>query len=215
MIIGIALAAQSQPEQSLFENDRVHITRHEMQPIDRLPHNRKYDVMTVQLGQGETTFKPSGKLAQTKLTRIGDVHYFPAGTQATLTSAEKSVVPFVELQFMRSQGKYSPLDVPRTHYCNPGSQKACVTEQYLFCTDRFCVETVTLDPGAVSTQHTHDADHIVIPTSNFRWREESPGQPPANFDFKPGEVKYVRAGVTHTLSNVGNTTATMVVVQFK
>jgi oxalate decarboxylase/phosphoglucose isomerase-like protein (cupin superfamily) len=90
-----------------------------------------------------------------------------------------------------------------------------VTETYRFCTDRFCTEDVEMTPGAMSTQHTHASDHIVIPTVNFSWREEPVDKPPATFDFKPGDAKYAPPGVTHRLVNVGQATARMFVVQFK
>jgi quercetin dioxygenase-like cupin family protein len=121
----------------------------------------------------------------------------------------------MQVQFLRTPGKYVASQTPATHYCNPGTRKECVTEQYLFCTDRFCAESVTMDPGAFSNQHTHDADHIVIPTSDFTWREDALGKPSANHELKVGEAHYVGAGVTHRLTNVGTTTAKMFVIQFK
>jgi quercetin dioxygenase-like cupin family protein len=74
---------------------------------------------------------------------------------------------------------------------------------------------VTMDPGAVSTQHTHDSDHMVIPTSDFTWREDVEGKAGANHELKVGEAYYVKAGVTHRLTNVGTTKATMLAIQFK
>jgi quercetin dioxygenase-like cupin family protein len=121
----------------------------------------------------------------------------------------------VQVQFLRPTGKYVAFEVPVTHYCNPGSTTACVNEQYLFCTDRFCVEAVTLGPGAISTQHTHDGDHVVIATDDFQWRDEVVGKEGVDRRFKPGDVMYEKAGITHRLINNGNTTARLVMVQFK
>lgn len=211
----VTAIAQTESTKPVMENDRIRVTATELSNSGKLPRNNKYDAMTVQLKEGDTAFLTPGKLAKSKATKSGDVHYFPAGSQHTIQSAGRRPLPFVEVQFLRAQGKYVAFDIPATHYCNPGAEKACVSEQYLFCTDRFCVETVTMEPGAISTQHTHDADHVVIATSLFRWRDEEPGQPGTSFDFKAGEVKYVRAGITHRLTNVGETTARMVVIQFK
>lgn len=207
--------AQSETAKPMLENDRVRVTKQTLDKGGKLPTNNKYDVLTVQLADGETTYVDPGKLGKVQRTPLGDSHYFVTGSKRSILSEGKEPVRFIEVQFLRPPGKYVPLEVPPTHYCNPGSKKACITEQYLFCTDRFCVETVTLAPGAISTQHTHDADHMVIPTSNFRWREEAVGQPPEDQNFKVGTVNYFQAGVTHRLINVGDTTATMVVVQFK
>jgi quercetin dioxygenase-like cupin family protein len=215
LVLPLPANAQADTAKSVLENDRVRVTEQTLNKGGKLPTNNKYDVLTVQLADGETTYVDPGKLGKVQNTPLGDSHYFVTGSKRSIIGQGKEPVRFIQVQFLRSPGKYVPLEVPPTHYCNPGSKKACITEQYLFCTDRFCVETVTLEPGAISTQHTHDADHMVIPTSNFRWRDEAVGQPPEDQDFKLGTARYFQAGVTHRLINVGATTATMVVVQFK
>lgn len=214
-VAGMSLLASDSAPQTLFENDRVRISRLELPKDATLPENSPYDTVTVQLGPGETKFLEPGHLEKNEPGGTGQTHYFVARTKRLIRNDGKAPVPFIEVQFVSSPGKYSVLDVPATHYCNPGSKKACVTERYQFCTDKFCAESVTLDPGAVSTQHTHDADHIVIPTSDFTWREEASGKAPVDYKFKPGDVKYVPAGVTHRLTNVGTTTAKLFVIQFK
>jgi quercetin dioxygenase-like cupin family protein len=214
LFAAITLAQSTQPSSDI-SNDRVKVMQADLRKGGKLPSSNKYDSMTVQLADADASLNTPGKLAKNRPARTGEIHYFPAGSSQTLVVAGEKPVPFVEVQFLRPPGKYVPLEIPATHYCNPDAPKACVTEQYMFCTDRFCVETVKMDPGAISTQHTHDSDHMVMSTSEFRWREESPGQSPAEFSFKVGQSKYGRAGITHRLVNVGATTAQMVVVQFK
>ena len=211
-VLTVDMQAADKP---LVENDHVRITRVELAPDGTLPNDNQHDAITVQVTEGKTEYLEPSKLAKTEPSGTGQAHYFPAGSRRSIKNVGKTPVLYVQVQFLQPQTKYSTLDVPRTHYCNPDSKKACVTEKYQFCTERFCTETVELTPGAVSTQHTHDSDHIVIPTTEFTWREEPSGKAAGNFDFKPGEAQYYEAGVTHRLINVGKTTARMFVVQYK
>jgi len=211
-ILGWGIDGESK---AVLENDRVKIVRVDLPKDGTLPDDTRYDALTVQLGSGDVKFLQPGQLEKNEPEGTGHVHYFVARSKRSVKNAGKEPVSFMQVQFLRTPGKYLALDIPATHYCNPGSETACVTEKYLFCTDRFCAEQVTLGPGAISTQHTHAADHIVIPTSAFTWREEAKGKPPMNYDFKMGEAKFESKGVTHRLTNVGNTTATMFVIQYK
>jgi mannose-6-phosphate isomerase-like protein (cupin superfamily) len=146
---------------------------------------------------------------------VGQVHYFVARSKRAVKNGGDPPVPVVLVQFLRPQGKYVAFDVPPTHYCNTGSSKACVTEQYMFCTDRFCAENVTMEPGALSTYHLHTDDYLIVATSDFVWRDEEVDKPTQDVEFKTGDVKYMKAGARHRLTNTGKTTAKVFVVQFK
>jgi quercetin dioxygenase-like cupin family protein len=220
LLTALLVAAQLAPgsdndSKPLFENDRIRIVRVELPKDATLPDDVRYDAVTVQLTPGDTKFREEGNLEKSEQQGTGQVHYFVARSKRQVKNAGQEPVSFVLAQFLRTPGKYVALDIPETHYCNPGSATACVTEKYLFCTDKFCAEDVTLGPGAISTQHTHDSDHIVIATSDFTWREEATGKPPEDIKFKVGDAHYEVKGITHRLTNVGKTTATMFVIQYK
>ncbi len=192
---------------ALLANDHVRITLVEIASGGALPVDSRFDMLAVKVGDADV---PAAKRTKNP---GGDVHYIQARSAKLATEAEPGT--YVLVQFLRPQGKAVALHTPDAHYCNPGSQTACVREQFLFCAEHFCTEIVTLGVGAISTQHTHDDDHIVIPTKDFRWREEVAGKEGVDHDFKKGEPVYLDAGVTHRLFNDGQTTARMVVVQFK
>ncbi|MGZ4814049.1 MAG: hypothetical protein ACXVZV_01475 [Terriglobales bacterium] len=211
----LILCAHAAEPKPLVENEQVRVTRVNLPKAETLPDDNRFDVITVKLQSGETALIEPGQMEKIDKAPLRDSHYFVAGTRRRVKNTSKETIPFIEVQFLRPQGKYVPIDVPTSHYCNPGTTKECVTERYLFCTDRFCAETVTLDPGAMSTQHTHDSDYMVIATSNFSWRNEPVGKPAIEETFKVGDVKYIDAGGTHRLVNDGGTTARLFVVQFK
>jgi len=210
-----AFAADAQETKPVVENDRVRIKRIDLPHGQSLPDDNRFDVVTVRLQDGETALTDPGQLEKPDAPPFGESHYFIAGTRRSVKNLGKQTVPFVEVQLLQPQGKYVAFEVPPSHYCNPGAEKACVSERYLYCTDRFCAETVTVEPGAVSTEHTHDADYIVIAMSDFVWRNEPVGKPAVEEKFKVGDVHYIPAGGSHRLVNTGTTTAKLFVIQFK
>jgi len=218
-VMGLVMAAPAfgaEPDaKPVFENERLRVSRIELAKDATVPTDRRYEAVTVQVGKGETQFLDPSQLAKPEPPGIGQVHYFVARSKRAVKNAGDAVVPMVLVQFLRPQGKYVTLEVPPTHYCNPGSNKACVTEQYMFCTERFCAENVTLEPGAVSTYHMHTNDYLIVATSEFTWRDEEMNKKPQDISFKLGEVKYMKAGARHHLTNIGKTTATVFVIQFK
>lgn len=213
-IFAWSVCAQEEARKPLVENEHVRITRVEVANKATLSGKTPYDTVALQLQDGETQLLETAQLPKPLHSKSGDFQYFVAGSKRSIRNMSKQPVSFIVIQFLRPPGKYEPMDVNRTHYCNPGTQ-ACVTEHYSFCTDRFCAESVTLDPSAISTQHTHSADHILIATSNFTWKEEAVGKAPEDHTFTTGEVHYIPAGITHRFINVGTTTAKMFVIQYK
>lgn len=205
----------AQSGKTVLENNRVRIKTIDVAKGESLPEDNRYDVITLRLADGETAVTEPGLLEKPDKPHSGASHFLVAGTRRSVKNISKNTLPFMQIQFLQPQGKYVAFEVPPSHYCNSENQKACVTERYLFCTDRFCAENVTLDPGAASTQHTHDADYIVIGTSDFTWRNEPVGKPATEEHFKVGEVRYVEAGGSHRLVNTGGTTAQLFVIQFK
>jgi len=90
-----------------------------------------------------------------------------------------------------------------------------VDEKYLFCTDKFCVEDVTMDPGAMSTKHSHSTDHMLVAVTDYQLTDVIVGKPKKVRTKKAGEVEYIPAGITHQLTNTGAAKARFVVIAFK
>jgi quercetin dioxygenase-like cupin family protein len=219
-VIGIATAGvvafgAENKSKPVLENHRVRVTRIDLTKDATIPTDTRYEAVTVQVGKGETQLLDPQQLAKTEPQGVGQVHFFVPRSKRSVKSAGNTAVPMVLVQFLRPVGKYVAFDVPATHYCNSGSSKACVTERYMFCTDRFCAENVTMEPGAISTYHLHTDDYLIVATSDFTWRDEVVNEAPQDIDFKAGDVKYMKAGARHRLTNTGNGTAAVFVIQFK
>jgi len=148
-------------------------------------------------------------------TSPGEVHFQPGGFSHSVANAGKSEFKAVDIEFQDAQGKREPVGQKRNHYCNPGSKEACVTEKYLFCTSRFCVEDVTMGPGAKSTQHSHDTEHMLVAISDYSLADDTTGKGVISREVKSGGVEYLPAGITHVLTNTGKEEARFIAIIFK
>jgi quercetin dioxygenase-like cupin family protein len=211
----VPIAARPQTPKPLVENDRVRVTRVDVAVGETLSPGGEYEAVAVQLQDGETSLLDPGQFPKVSPTRAGDSHFFVAGSRRSIKNIGNRPLSFVVIRLLRPAGKYVAFEVPPSHYCEPGQKKACVTERYLYCTDSFCAESVDLEPGAASTQHTHDADYLIVATSNFTWRNEPVGKPAGQESFVVGDVHYIDAGGSHRLVNTGTTPANLFVIQFK
>jgi len=120
-----------------------------------------------------------------------------------------------EYEAAAARGKAGRVGTKDSHYCNPGSETACVNEKYLFCTNKVCVEDVTLGPGAVTIKHGHTTDHMLIAVSDYELTDDTEGKAPTIRTKKSGEVEYIPAGIRHQLTNTGKDTARFIVVVFR
>jgi quercetin dioxygenase-like cupin family protein len=68
---------------------------------------------------------------------------------------------------------------------------------------REVVQTIVeLEPGVMSSRHTHPGEEIIFVLEGAPLEYEVEGKPPVTLE--PGEVLFIPAGKTHAAKNVGN-----------
>jgi quercetin dioxygenase-like cupin family protein len=160
--------------------------------------------------------------------QAGDVAYHQAGFTHAEENKGKNEVRAVTVEFLAPAGKQQDPQKKSNKYCEAGAiaqvrsgsaspkgREACVDEKYLFCTDKFCVEDVTLDRGAVSTKHSHATDHMLVAITDYTLTDEIVGKGKKVRTKKAGEVEYIPMGITHQLTNTGAAAARFIVIAFK
>jgi quercetin dioxygenase-like cupin family protein len=75
--------------------------------------------------------------------------------------------------------------------------------------------TVHVEPGSSTGMHTHKADHLVVAVSDLELKNEVQGNPAETIRLKAGEVRWVKGGITHSLTNIGKQSAWFVSFEFK
>ena len=72
-----------------------------------------------------------------------------------------------------------------------------------------------LQPGSTTGMHTHKVDHLVVAVSDLELKNQVQGKPAEIIRQKAGEVRWVKGGITHSLTNVGKQPAWFVSFEFK
>jgi quercetin dioxygenase-like cupin family protein len=190
-------------------------------------------------GAGASTSKKMGRVfgamhvpgATGDKVQAGDVGYHQAGYTHAEENKGKTETRAVTVEFLEPAGERQDPKEKSNKYCGeepsavssqPSAKskatakaKACVDEKYLFCTDKFCAEDVTMDPGAMSTKHSHSTDHMLVAVTDYQLTDVIVGKPKKVRTKKAGEVEYIPAGITHQLTNTGAAKARFVVIAFK
>ena len=228
-------AAQLPGRRELLRNKRVIASTVALAPGKDLPmHRHEHDYVSVVLtdGQIRQTLADQGAVAGTgkKMGRMFGAMHVPGATgdkvqagdtayhQAGYTHAEenkgKSEVRAVTVDFLEPAGKEQDPQKKSNRYCNQNDKKICVDEKYLFCTNKFCVEDVTMDPGAVSTKHSHSTDHMLVAITDYQLTDDIVGKGKKVRTKKAGEVEYIPMGITHQLTNTGGAAERFIVIAF-
>ncbi len=208
--------AEQEPFHSpIFRNEHLLAVRVEIPPHQTTQfHQHAHQYLGVSLSDATlTTTMPGQPPAQEKRWR-GEARM---GNPVAHSVRNDGDTPYraTVVEFFARQGAVKPLERKPSHYCNPRSTTACVTERYLFCTDRVCVSEVEMGPGALTIRHSHSTDHMVIAISDLNMKDWIQGRPAAAMRTqKSGEVLYIDAGITHQLEN-GPQPARFITVSWK
>ena len=92
------------------------------------------------------------------------------------------------------------------------------TPVLVFETERAKVWSLTLDPGQSTPKHTHEVDELVICLESSKLRVTKPGPEPEGQTIQPnvGDVFMPQVkGVTHILTNVGETRYKQISIDLK
>lgn len=208
ILLPFALAAGAQVTSSheapkqLLQNPHVTVSLVDIPAGGPILPKRDHDTLTVIVRGGA------------KATAPGRVYFRPAGHAETATKTQAGVRA-VTVEFSSSQGAEEKKHPAPSRYCNPGSKTACVSEKYLLCTPKMCVEEATMGAGAVTTRHSHDTDHMIIAISDYSLSDDVAGKGVVMRNVKSGGVEYIPAGITHTLTNKSGGDIRFVVVAFR
>lgn len=199
----------------IFRNEHVQALRVEIPPHQATEiHQHAHQYLTVALSDTTVTSDLPGLPPAQEVRRRGDV-WMDAPVAHAVRNDGNAPFRATVVSFFARQGEVRPLVRRPTRYCNPHSQTACVTETYLFCTDRVCVSEVEMGPGAITLRHSHSTAHMVIAVSDLEMKDWIQGYPSATMRVqRSGEVLFMDAGITHQLEN-GPNPARMIVVSWR
>jgi quercetin dioxygenase-like cupin family protein len=208
-------AEQESFHSPMFRNERLLAVRVEIPPHQTTQvHRHVHQYLSVSLSDGTLTVSKEGQAPVQEKRWRGEARMGDPVAHSVRNDGDTPYRATV-VDFFHRQGEAKPLQRQPATYCNPKSKTACVTERYLFCTERVCVSEVEMGPGALTMRHSHSTDHMVIAVSDLEMKDFIEGRPSATMRAqKSGEVLYIDAGVTHQLEN-GPKPARFITVSWK
>ena len=211
---GISLAQDAEPISSLevklrkqiLKNERLSAYLLEIPPNQAtLMHRHDTDLLSVFVSGGDTRSTIAGMPPKEDTFAVGAVRFRPAGFTHSTENIGASVFRSVVVEFSASMGVIEADKPEDSHYCNAGTKSACVDMKYLFCTAKFCVQDISIAPGAV-WRKDNSSDQLLVAVSDYRFSSRTQ---------KSGEVEYISAGSTKHWKNINGKTARVVDVVFR
>ena len=198
----------------ILKNSRVVVNLVTIPPGDTTPmHKHNLDMVEVFLTAGRTQETISGKDPASEKVSAGEVLFKSAGTTHSVKNVSSAPFQSVITEFLDAQGKSKQIG-KKSQTCAQ-DKKICVEEHELFCTEKVCVEKVNMAPGAVTLQHSHATDHMLIAVSDYELTDEVEGKGTVMRKHKSGEVEFIPAGITHRLTNKTSAPAQFVVILWR
>jgi oxalate decarboxylase/phosphoglucose isomerase-like protein (cupin superfamily) len=207
--------SQAPEHKEILRNHRVTVSVLELAPREATPMQRQdRDMIAVFVDGGRSPNTMVERQAVADKMAVGEARFLNAGHAHEIRNTGSGPLRVVTVEFSDPQGKHKEVDTS-SHYCNPDSTTACVDEKQLFCTEKVCVEDVTIAPGAITTKHGHTTDHMLVAVSDYELTDQVEGKGIAVRTRKSGEVEYIPAGITHRITNASLTPARFIVIVWR
>ena len=189
----------------IYADERVTIFLLDIPPGQAtLLHRHDRDMLSVFVNGGRTRASFNGAAAVEDSFAAGDVRFRSAGFTHSTENIGTDRFLSVIFEFVDSQGPRASATRPATHICNLDDQTACVDEQPLFCTSKFCVDDLKMAPRAVRPAGGATNDRILVAVSGYTFSEEIPGTAAAAHTRKSGEIEPMAAGPARRWMNAGD-----------
>jgi quercetin dioxygenase-like cupin family protein len=205
----------SEPSHHLIlQNQYVRVFQVEVAPhAATLMHRHSHDYVFVTLGASEVSNEVAGKTPVTLKLADGEVRATDGGFAHVARNLAATPFRNVTIELLQDdKARTSPppkWDNDRSLQVLHGG-----TQQILFVKDGVRVSETELQIAGSEPRHRHTRPHLVIAITDLTFRSDVVGKGASNVEMKSGEIKWVEGNLTHSLTNVGNTDAKFVTLEF-
>jgi quercetin dioxygenase-like cupin family protein len=187
----------------VLKNDSVIVLHVILPPGEStLYHTHSHDRVAVHLSDGPITLQQLDEPESAPLaSEIGETSASTMkGTPLTHRVHNVGAIPFevIDIEILKSPKQ-------------PSEPAAPVTAE----NSSARVYKWVLTPGASSAQHTHERPYLILAPTPLLLKMTAPDGKSFTHEVKPGDVHWVDAKVTHTLTNDGTTEGQIVEVELK
>lgn len=199
----------NEPHHSLlFQNSEVRVFRLRLQPDEiTLPHRHKafyayFSLRPITIGN-----EVRGRQPVVTRLEAGELHTSKGGfTVAERNkSTESADLIVIEAAKLDGGGFSTPMGGFRFRDAAFGE---------LFEAPLMRAYTMTLAVGGRTEQHTENYDRLLVAISDLKLHETVAGGASSDLEMKAGETHWVSRGMSHAVTNVGESPATFITLEF-
>lgn len=199
----------------IYEDARVRIFLLDIPPGHAtLLHRHDRDMLSIFVSGGKTRAVFDDRAPVDDTFAVGDVRFRAAGFTHSTENRDSANFLSVIFEFVERQGERMAPTRPAMRTCAVGDS-ACVDEQPRLCTARFCVDELTMAPGAVKADAAPTMERILVPVSGYSLVEQAEGGATIVHTKKRGEVEFIAGGPPRRWTNSTSTPAHFIVVAFR
>jgi len=206
----------SEPSHHLaLQNDYVRVFQVEVAPhAATLLHRHRHDYIFVTLGAASVSNEVAGKPPVTLTLQDGEVRAVDANFAHIARNLADTPFRNVTIELLQDDKAHA---TPPAKWDDDRSLQVLHggTQQILFVKDGVRVSETELQIAGSVPKHHHAHPHLVIAVTDLLLRNDDAAKGVSNVEMKSGDVKWIEAGVTHSLTNVGTGEAKFVTLEFQ
>ena len=196
-----------------IENESVRVFKVEAAPhASTMMHRHRHDYLFVTIGDAHVSNEVAGKPAVELKLADGEVRFVPGNFVHIARNLGDTPFRNVTIEILQDEKLRTAPPVFSAQ--SDEKQFPGRHSKILFVKDGVRAREMSVDAGVTVPSHHHDHPHLFVAVSDIELRTEVEGQGSKSQSFKPGDVEWIPAGVTHTLTNTGTTAARFIAVDF-
>jgi len=198
-----------------LQNQYVRVFQVEVAPhAATLLHRHRHDYVFVTLGASEISNEVAGKPAVTLKLQDGEVRASDAGFAHLARNLAATPFRVVAVELLQDDQAHA---TPPPKWDDDRSLQIlhAGTQEILFVKDGVRVSETELQVAGSVPKHHHTHPHLVIAVTDLLLRNDVVGKGASNVEMKSGDIKWIDAGVTHSITNVGTGQAKFVTLEFQ
>ena len=198
-----------------LQNQYVRVFQVEVPPnAATLMHRHRHDYIFVTLGASEVSNQVAGKPPVTLKLQDGEVRAVDGNFAHIARNLAATPFRNVTIELLQDEKAHT---TPPPSWDDDRSLQVLHggTQEILFVKDGVRVSETELQIAGSVPKHHHAHPHLVIAVTDLLLRNDVPGKPASNVEMKSGDIKWIEAGLTHSLTNVGNAEAKFVTLEFQ
>jgi quercetin dioxygenase-like cupin family protein len=198
-----------------LQNQYVRVFQVEVPPnAATLMHRHRHDYIFVTLGASEVSNQVAGKPPVTLKLQDGEVRAVDGNFAHIARNLAATPFRNVTIELLQDEKAHT---TPPPSWDDDRSLQVLHggTQEIIFVKDGVRVSETELQIAGSVPKHHHAHPHLVIAVTDLLLRNDVPGKPASNVEMKSGDIKWIEAGLTHSLTNVGDAEAKFVTLEFQ